>query len=223
MYAMAIKSRVVRHHEPWRGPLAGGCAPIALLSQRETTVRPSNFNNGWGIAPIRCREDIADQLIRAGRGGVWSAETSWCELNHHRLPAGQIDFTIHRDVPWFPHPKPTEDEFSRAALARGYSGSRWTKRTDVLSRGSRFWTPMHHQNRCCAMVAMVTTGILQLKSVIASMCLPQRPHGSPHHGLSAACTGIAVGAAHSLSRAARFAHSLSDGAQVGDAHFLVLA
>lgn len=40
--------------------------------------------------------------VRAGAEGVWTAESPWYQFDHHALPGGQVDFTIRRDVSWFP-------------------------------------------------------------------------------------------------------------------------
>ena len=48
--------------------------PIALLSQRETTVPPSNFNSEWGIAcggKLRIKETSVQQPVDSDVRGEW--------------------------------------------------------------------------------------------------------------------------------------------------------
>lgn len=46
-------------------------------------------------------------LLRAAGDGVWSAEGPWYDIVHHAASAGDIDFRVKRETPWYTEPVAT--------------------------------------------------------------------------------------------------------------------
>jgi len=59
--------------------------------------------------------------LRAGDEGVWTAESPWYEFDHHILPSGQVDWSIRREVDWFPKLSDEEGKEYPGPLLRGFT------------------------------------------------------------------------------------------------------
>lgn len=91
-----------------RASAMGG--PKILLVKRDTA-----FTTGpAGRMPMPAE-------VRAGDEGVWTAESPWYQFDHHVLPGGQVDFTIRREVRWFPEVSEEEGSNAPGPLLLGFT------------------------------------------------------------------------------------------------------
>lgn len=59
--------------------------------------------------------------VRGGGEGVWTGESSWYQFDHHALPSGQVDFTVRREVSWFPELSDEEGATAAGPLVNGFT------------------------------------------------------------------------------------------------------
>lgn len=59
--------------------------------------------------------------LRAGDEGVWTAEAPWYQFDHHMLPSGQVDWSIRREVDWFPKLSDEEGREMPGPLLLGFT------------------------------------------------------------------------------------------------------
>lgn len=52
------------------------------------------------VGPAQRR--VFPPMLRSALDGLWSAESSWYEIDHHSMPDGHVDYRIRREVSWFP-------------------------------------------------------------------------------------------------------------------------
>lgn len=58
--------------------------------------------------------------VRPGGEGAWTVDAPWYQLNHHIPPRQQADFTLRREVDWFPE-RPEEWSNAPGPLVRGFT------------------------------------------------------------------------------------------------------